>query len=281
MEDSLLPIGNSVRNSFRNYVTDDNLKKFNQIAFGLHLLQGIMMLAVSQAIPSVKDFQKDVTTSYLHYNDETHSLESRTKNIFKVEIGLTAAVFLLMSAAAHGYVLVYFPSYLEHLHVETNPYRWAEYSVSSSLMICSIAMLFGCYDLGSLLLIFFINASMCFFGHLMEITNPKDRKKTNWTAFWMGCAAGTVPWLVVLMYFLGGGNFGRIPNFVYGIFIGYAFFFNTFPINMALQYARVGRWSEYRFGELCYILLSLLSKSLLAWLVFGGTFQPDGDDDQV
>ena len=44
---------------------------------------------------------------------------------------------------------------------------------------------------------------------------------------------------------------------------------------MVLQYARVGRWAEYRFGEKVYIILSLASKSLLAWLVFGGTFQPN------
>ena len=46
---------------------------------------------------------------------------------------------------------------------------------------------------------------------------------------------------------------------------------------MALQYARWGKWSDYRYGEFVYILLSLWSKSLLAWLVFGGTAQPNGE----
>ena len=46
---------------------------------------------------------------------------------------------------------------------------------------------------------------------------------------------------------------------------------------MVLQYARVGRWGDYKYGEMGFIVLSLLSKSLLAWLVFGGTFQPNGD----
>ena len=72
-----------------------------------------------------------------------------------------------------------------------------------------------------------------------------------------------------------GGNYDRIPGFVYGVLFGYIVFFNTFPINMVLQYAQIGRWRDYRFGELGYIVLSLLSKSLLAWLVFGGTFQPN------
>jgi|MDSY01.1.fsa_nt_gb hypothetical protein len=282
MEEEFLTQRPSARGvkSFRHHVTDETLMRYNKIACALHAVQGVMMLVVSQVVESIKDFKKEVTTSYLTYNDDSHSLENNTKTIFHVEIGLVSAVFLLMSAAAHGLVVIKFSTYLEHLRVETNPYRWWEYSVSSSLMICAIAMLFGCYDLGSLLLIFFVNASMCFFGHLMELLNPPDRRSTDWTPFFMGCWAGIAPWLVILLYFLGGGNFSRIPGFVYGILIGYAVFFNTFPVNMVLQYRRVGRWSEYRFGELGYIVLSLLSKSLLAWLVFGGTFQPNGDDDQ-
>jgi len=48
--------------------------------------------------------------------------------------------------------------------VQVNRFRWYEYAVSSSLMIVSIAVLFGCYDVASLLLIAFCNASMNFFG---------------------------------------------------------------------------------------------------------------------
>ena len=35
--------------------------------------------------------------------------------------------------------------------------------------------------------------------------------------------------------------------------------------------------AEQRYGELVYIILSLASKSMLSWLVFGGTFQPNGN----
>jgi uncharacterized membrane protein required for colicin V production len=108
--------------------------------------------------------------------------------------------------------------------------------------------------------------------------NPPERLEVNWEPFIFGCIAGVAPWIVVWMYFLGGGNFDQIPGFVYGILVAYLIFFNTFPVNMVLQYKRVGKWAEYRYGELVYIFLSLIAKSLLAWLVFGGTFQPNGDD---
>lgn len=83
--------------------------------------------------------------------------------------------------------------------------------------------------------------------------------------------------IIILMYFLGGKNVNdvEIPGFVYGIFFSYLLFFNLFPINMALQYSQYGAWKDYRFGEFMFIILSLVSKSLLSWLVFGGTFQPN------
>jgi hypothetical protein len=48
-------------------------------------------------------------------------------------------------------------------------------------------------------------------------------------------------------------------------------FFNTFAINMWLQYKKVGKWKLYEFGEKTYIVLSLVSKSVLAWVVVLGT----------
>ena len=52
-------------------------------------------------------------------------------------------------------------------------------------------------------------------------------------------------------------------------------FFNTFSINMILQYKQVGKWKDYLYGERAYIWLSLLAKTCLAWQVFFGTYQPN------
>lgn len=43
---------------------------------------------------------------------------------------------------------------------------------------------------------------------------------------------------------------------------------------MVLQYKKVGPWKNYIYGELVYITLSLVAKSLLAWQVFAGTLRP-------
>jgi len=36
----------------------------------------------------------------------------------------------------------------------------------------------------------------------------------------------------------------------------------------------VGPWKDYLFGERAYIILSLVSKSILAWIIFAGTLAP-------
>lgn len=107
----------------------------------------------------------------------------------------------------------------------------------------------------------------------MEVINQYT-DSVQWESFIFGCISGILPWVVIMMYFLGGPAQVEPPAFVYGIIFSYFFFFNTFPVNMVLQYAKVGRWADYRYGELWYIVLSLTSKTLLAWLVLGGTAQP-------
>ncbi|MPM61671.1 hypothetical protein SDC9_108531 [bioreactor metagenome] len=43
---------------------------------------------------------------------------------------------------------------------------------------------------------------------------------------------------------------------------------------MILQYKKVGKWADYLYGERVYIVLSLVAKSILAWLVLFGAMQP-------
>jgi hypothetical protein len=115
---------------------------------------------------------------------------------------------------------------------------------------------------------------MNLFGLLMEQINQYT-KKTNWSAFIYGSIAGIAPWLVIILYAFGNSDFDKVPWFVYAIFGSYFVFFNLFPINMILQYKKIGKWANYLYGEKWYIILSLCAKTVLAWLVFSGVMQPN------
>ncbi len=142
-------------------------------------------------------------------------------------------------------------------------------------MIVLIGMLTGIWDLGSMILMFGLNAMMNLFGIMMELHN-QTTKRTDWTAFVYGSIAGIIPWVVIVMYFLSALSSGdaKPPAFVYTIIPTIFVFFNAFAVNMVLQYKKVGRWGNYLFGERVYIILSLVAKTVLAWLIFAGTLAP-------
>ena len=188
---------------------------------------------------------------------------------------ICVSLFLFLSALFH--FLIVLPKlndrYNQNIEKGMNPFRWYEYSLSSSLMITLIALLFGIYDIGLLIAIFVLNATMNLFGYMMEQVNQYT-KKTDWKAFVFGAIAGIGPWIVIVMYAFGNSSLDKVPWFVYAIFGSYFVFFNLFPINMVLQYKKVGKWKNYIYGERVYIILSLVAKSVLAWLVFSGVMQP-------
>ncbi len=247
------------------------LRIYNLVMGFFHLAQALLIYFLSS------DFTLPVTTSYLKYDPLARASVPFTREVAQLRIGPLVAIFLLLSALAHFLVSSpgIFGWYVRNLQRHINYARWIEYSFSASLMIVLIAMLSGMYDLGSLILIFSLNAMMILFGWMMELHN-QTTEKTDWTAFVFGCIAGAIPWVVIFMYFISAAldSSNAVPKFVYGIMVSIFVFFNIFAVNMVLQYKKVGPWRDYLFGERMYILLSLLAKSALAWQVFGGTLRP-------
>ena len=217
-----------------------------------------------------------IFTNYLNFDPNTLSLAPNSQLFYEVLFGPAVAMFLLISAVAHFYLgTIGYGRYVENLQKGMNPVRFYEYALSSSLMIVLIGILIGIWDLGAIILIFTLNATMNLFGIMMELHN-QHTPNVNWTAFIYGCITGIVPWIVIMLYFVGAVSSGdaKPPAFVYAIVPTLFVFFNIFAINMVLQYKKVGPWQDYLFGERVYIILSLSAKSALCWLIWTGTLAP-------
>lgn len=228
----------------------------------LHSVQAIAILALANG------FSLPVTTSFLEGPPGSDRF-SAPSVAFEVPLGPAVALFLAISAADH--FLLAGPAYgwyRRNLGRGINYARWYEYALSASLMIVLIAMVSGVRDAGALVALFAVNATMLFFGLLMETQN-EGRARPDWTAYVFGCVAGVVPWAVIAYQVAGAERgAGDVPGFVYGILVSLFVLFNSFAVNMFLQYRRAGPWRNYLFGEGVYQLLSLVAKSALAWQVF-------------
>jgi hypothetical protein len=254
-------------------IGDERLRRlriFNLVAGVIHLVSGLAMVALSN------DFELSVSSFSLNGPPGTPLADGTVNDLFGVPLGVATAGFLFLSALFHLLVASPwgFPTYAAELRAGRNRFRWVEYSMSATLMIVLIALVTGVTDLAALIAIAFANAAMILVGWIMEVANPPDRDRTWWTPFWFGCIAGIGPWLAILTYLwvnVSRPGAPGPPGFVYGIIVTIFVLFNCFAVNQWLQYRRVGRWSDYAFGESTYVVLSLVAKSLLAWQIFANT----------
>lgn len=244
----------------------EGLRRFNLITGIVHLLQALAIFVLSN------DFSIPITAAFV--DGPPGSGYTEREVIWNVPIGLGVGVFLLLAAIDHLLMAAprVWPWYRDNLRRGINYARWWEYSASASVMVVLIALIVGVSDIGAIIAIAGVNAAMIFFGMVMEQMNP-DRERVNWTPFWFGCVAGAVPWVIIAYQFLGADSRSPTgaPGFVYGIVISLFVLFNSFAVNMALQYRRAGRWRDYLYGERVYIILSLVAKTALAWQVFANT----------
>lgn len=248
------------------------LNRFNLVMAFLHFVQGCLVIFLSSPDKGVVP----ITISFLRFDVALQKLLPASKVLFDVNLAWFVAIFFFMSAFAHLFIsTVYRKKYEEDLQKGINRVRWFEYALSASVMMVAISLLSGIYDISSLVMIFVLDAIMNLLGLAMEVHN-QGQKKINWLTYTLGCIAGIAPWVVFGIYVYGAREFGggNIPDFVYWIYVSIFLFFNSFAVNMVLQYKKIGPWKDYLYGEKAYIVLSLVAKAALAWQVFGGTLRP-------
>jgi hypothetical protein len=262
--------------SNREGITFAKLRRYNFIAALLFLMQGILILVLSDPVKGLQS----ITTNFLAEDKLATSasgqqvLVSASHHLFDLNIAYIVAAFFFVSALAHLIVSTWKRKVYEgDLSRGVNRSRWAEYSVSVSIMVVAIAILSGVFDFASLLMIFALTAIMSLLAMVMELRN-QDARQVDWANYTIGVAAGAIPWLVIVMYIWKSHVYGSgVPAYVYWIFGSILILAASSAINMYLQYKKLGHWSTYLYGERAYIFLSFVAKTALAWQIFAGTLR--------
>ena len=248
-----------------NFVAQfSNLRKWNLGLALLHAAQAAVILILAG------DFA--ITFTSAAPNGPPGTRVPQGEGVFDLPIGLAVAVFLGLAAFDHLLTATAAKGLYEaDLRRGINRFRWAEYSISATLMVVLIASYSGITEITAVFAIIGANVSMILFGLLQEKFNPPSRTETTMLPFWFGTFAGLAPWAGIAFNTVRADE---VPGFVYGIIGAQSVFFFSFGLNQWLQYRKVGKWTSYIFGEKTYLVLSLVAKSVLAWQIFGGSPAP-------
>jgi hypothetical protein len=142
----------------------------------LHTVQAVLILAMSS------DFAITITSTFPE--GPPGSRRPAADSFFDLPIGPAIGVFLGLAALDHLLTATVLRStYERDLAAGINRIRWAEYSISATLMVVMIASYSGITEITAVLAIVGANVAMILFGWLQERMNPPERESTTMIAF--------------------------------------------------------------------------------------------------
>jgi Heliorhodopsin len=163
------------------------------------------------------------------------------------------------------------PYLIKNFEKSVNPLRWMEYSISSTIMVYVIAIIFGISSKQHLLSIIISSIVMISTGYLIEKSKGTLQSIYNYLGFglffWIWGSIGYKLFLDNEHYFSGGEGF--LVQTVYSLLM---VLFLCFGVNSVFATLKLGEWKDYIFVEKTYTALSIISKSLLVWILWAGIY---------
>jgi hypothetical protein len=257
---------NSLRKS-RAFIT---LNRWNIAIAIIYAAQAIVLFFISKSVPLpiVSHYLAPDTLASQGVGHTVYALAVR--HLFDIDLASMVAGFLLVSAVFHGFIATKIRNHYEaDLERGVNGLRWLDYGISASLMMVTIAILNGIYDISTLIaiiLLLFLLHMLGYFGEIHAVT-----MKAKWQSFIGLLAAGGGVWAAIGANLKGAVIYGNglphaiywIDGIIFAITIGLA-------ANTLMIFRAKDRWADYLYGERIYMALSFIAKTMLAWLIFMG-----------
>lgn len=194
-----------------------------------------------------------------------------------IQIEYLVPVFFLLAALDHSIVLLLLAYDPKEMMIASGSKTlswvylmpWFEYFISASIMNLLILILCNGLDLLQQFSVFMLTAITMTAGILHEtiqyhVQDGSKRQTLQRYVFFIGCLPFIAAWVVILT------NLSWItvtpPAFVYAVVATMLLLQSAFAVN---QYIHIQLQNRF-FYELGKIILSLTSKTLLAWLAYGG-----------
>lgn len=253
-----------------------NLYKWNITLTLIYAVQGVAILVLGQGATYPVTINYLTTDTLATQAAGKMVLAPAMRHLFDVRIAwLVAALFFVLAIGHLLTGITLRKRYDSYIKNATNPIRWVSYGIVFSIMLVTVGLLAGVYDIASLTMMIGLGllSGLAYFA--MERYN-RANKVINWLGYIAACFAVVVPVKALGTYLWATKVYGsgKLSNFVYGIFASLVAFLVLFAVNTYLSYKRKGRWTDYTYGERAFMALSLVASTALAWQVFFDVLRP-------
>lgn len=185
---------------------------------------------------------------------------------------VTAAIVHLFSATiGRSY-------YEEDIKRRKSVIRAIQFTVEALLVLTALALMAGVYDIGTLgmVLVFAVSASLLIY--LGSLKNGTDKGRLSSGMVYRSTVAlvCVVPFVLIAGYLVAGHLFGGgAPGYsLIWIYLVALFVLGLLALNRWLLAQKKGKWSNYPYGERCYMGLNIIALTLVGWGIFASVLHP-------
>lgn len=230
---------------------------------------GILILSSPNSIPiyvnhlSVNPIASSVTGSQV--------LSYSSSKIFQVSLVALIEILLFVSILIYFLQMsVYKKNYYQDLRLGSLRFRWIEYGLSIGLAMIIFGIVYGIYDVASLLMIFVFTIISSITGYIL--LGQRTLKNPNrGILLWSGIVCSLIPPAMSLLYLIYSQVYGntKVNAYVYWLGVVTLVYLALFWNKIYSQISN-GRKFDLIKSEKVYLVSNLAFKTLFVWLVFSG-----------
>lgn len=255
------------------YVREDRLKRVRfepssdeRRLRSLTLAAGALLVVQAIAVAVLSDgSSRPVTATSL----TEQGLVPVLREVARVALGPAVAGLLVVSGVLHLLIAPRpgFEAYVRDLRRGRNRFRWIEHGASAPATVVLVALLAGISDVAALAALFALTAAAILLPLQAEARVPG--RPVPLAPVVAGGVTGAIAWSTIGLYAWSGAR-SHPPAFVGRLYLSLFVLHVAIAVNQWLQYARAGPWRRHETGEVAYVVLGGVAKSLLAWQVVVG-----------
>jgi hypothetical protein len=255
-----------------------DLQQWNIWLAALYALEAISVLVVgssqlfslSSAFVNIDSVQSTSSGSFV--------LSPATHHVFNLNIlHVVFVVFLVLAAVHASQASWHRRRYEAQLKQNHNAGRWLAYGATASLLFLVLAVMAGAYDvmtLGLLLILGVLLHVLCVWVERIASIRGKQRDNV-WLGYGLVVLAGAGMWLIVGSYLLNANLYGNghLPARVYWLALtaGLTALCFAFGLYRHIRLPKTG--GRYLLSEQRYMILTVVTTSVLVWQIVAGTMQ--------
>jgi hypothetical protein len=247
------------------------LQRWHMVTGIVLAVQGLLiaLFSSSKAVPIVVHYPALDTLATEANNQQVFGVAARALVDMPIAYLLSAGL-LAMAVVYIASATIFRKQFESVLDRGVNTARWIAYGLGGALLLDAVYLLSGITDLLTLKLLAGAVIGACVAGLAVDLLGPNRPGLTRLLKV-VAVVIGVLPWLAIAGILSATMMYdGTVPSYMYGVYASGFILYAAIGLALAMRWQGKGRWANTLYSEKMFLILGLVTATVLAWQIFAG-----------